>query len=185
MTALPGSSLLPLAEKSNVSIGNSPSVALSDANGTPLPGLALSSALAVQKLSGKQAPLLLPRAGAFSPRQLPASGETIPQSGEGPCATLLLLRLLTGRTHQLRAQLALRGFSIIGDSRYAGPRFSRMLLHALALSLPDDEALFQAAQLPKAEGRLEVSAQPSWPSPFVPDLALLARARRRMADAMA
>jgi len=56
-----------------------------------------------------------------------------------PRASLLLIRLLTGRTHQLRVQLQTRGHPIVGDRKYrlassrpeeSGP----MLLHAYALA---------------------------------------------------
>ena len=53
----------------------------------------------------------------------------------GP-ATLLLVRLLTGRKHQIRVQIASRGCPVIGDVKYGGPRFFPMLLHAWRLTLP-------------------------------------------------
>ncbi len=50
-------------------------------------------------------------------------------------ATLLLMQLLTGRRHQIRAQAALRGHPLLGDARYgaAGPARSQPLLHAAAI----------------------------------------------------
>jgi 23S rRNA pseudouridine955/2504/2580 synthase len=51
-------------------------------------------------------------------------------------ATLLRLRILTGRTHQIRAQLAARGHPLIGDRKYGGP-LGHMMLHAWRVSLPD------------------------------------------------
>ena len=50
-------------------------------------------------------------------------------------ATLLLLQLLTGRRHQIRAQAARRGHPLLGDARYgaADPAGSRPLLHAAAI----------------------------------------------------
>ena len=66
-------------------------------------------------------------------------------------ATLLLVRLLTGRTHQIRVQLASRGFPIIGDRRYKGPVCPQLLLHAYRVTLPDG-TLFQSV--------------PDWPKPF-------------------
>jgi tRNA pseudouridine32 synthase/23S rRNA pseudouridine746 synthase len=66
-------------------------------------------------------------------------------AGEG--TTRLLLRPLTGRTHQLRLHLATIGNPILGDSLYAPPsvraRSARLLLHACTLSLAhplDDKA---------------------------------------------
>jgi 23S rRNA pseudouridine955/2504/2580 synthase len=85
-------------------------------------------------------------------------------------ATLLLVRLLTGRKHQIRVQLASRGFPIIGDARYGGPVFRPMLLHAFALALP-----------PEGEEEIgpEWSLFPEWPASFMPDAAALEAARER------
>ncbi len=63
-----------------------------------------------------------------------------------PAATLLLVRLYTGRRHQIRAQAACRGHALLGDTRYA-PRSARHgaarprragppLLHAAAIGCP-------------------------------------------------
>lgn len=66
-------------------------------------------------------------------------------------ATLLLVRLLTGRTHQIRVQLSLRGHPVISDAVYGRKvRGVPMLLHALCLRLPE-RALF---------------ALPDWTGPF-------------------
>jgi len=54
----------------------------------------------------------------------------------GDDASLLRLRILTGRTHQIRAQLASRGHPLIGDRKYGGPP-GRIMLHAWRVSLPD------------------------------------------------
>ena len=50
-------------------------------------------------------------------------------------ATLLLVQLLTGRRHQIRAQAALRGHPLLGDARYgaADPAGGHPLLHAAAI----------------------------------------------------
>ncbi len=51
-------------------------------------------------------------------------------------ASLLLLRLETGRTHQLRVQLAARGFPILGDLKYGAPPSGQgLLLHCLRLEI--------------------------------------------------
>lgn len=48
---------------------------------------------------------------------------------------LLSLRIETGRTHQIRAQLAAAGAPVLGDRLYGGARASRLMLHASRLSL--------------------------------------------------
>jgi 23S rRNA (cytosine1962-C5)-methyltransferase len=48
---------------------------------------------------------------------------------------LLEIRTETGRTHQIRAQLAHVGFPIAGDVAYGGPPAPRLLLHAFRLAL--------------------------------------------------
>ncbi|MDP3426510.1 MAG: RluA family pseudouridine synthase [Humidesulfovibrio sp.] len=70
-------------------------------------------------------------------------------------ATLMQVRLLTGRTHQIRVQLSLRGHPVISDAVYGRKvRGLPMLLHALCLRLPE-RALFLA---------------PAWSGPFaLPD----------------
>ncbi len=55
------------------------------------------------------------------------------QSGE---YSLLLVRLLTGRTHQIRIQLASRGHAIVGDPWYGDRKGEGLKLHAFRLSLP-------------------------------------------------
>jgi 23S rRNA pseudouridine1911/1915/1917 synthase len=50
-------------------------------------------------------------------------------------ASLLEVELETGRTHQIRAQLAEAGLPLLGDPRYGGPPAVRLALHAHALSL--------------------------------------------------
>ena len=68
-----------------------------------------------------------------------------------PGASLLLVRLHTGRTHQIRVQLASRGFALYGDRKYGGPQAPHLLLHACRLALPDGQ---------------EFQSLPSWPSTF-------------------
>jgi 23S rRNA pseudouridine955/2504/2580 synthase len=61
-------------------------------------------------------------------------------------ASLVEVRLETGRTHQIRAQLGSRGHPVCGDAKYGGGR-PPLLLHAWRVSLPG--AVF--------------SAPPGWP----------------------
>lgn len=48
--------------------------------------------------------------------------------------TLLKVVLETGRTHQIRVQLASRSHPVIGDVKYGGVRYPRLLLHASHLA---------------------------------------------------
>jgi 23S rRNA pseudouridine955/2504/2580 synthase len=56
---------------------------------------------------------------------------------QGREASLMLIALLTGRTHQIRVQMARRGHALIGDVKYGGqPCGQGMLLHAWQLGWP-------------------------------------------------
>lgn len=188
MAALPGGRLLPLPEKTGAYEKANPLAPAAAGNADP--GFAASAALAVQRLFADELPRSLRHGSGL--RSL--TGKTpLHGAGDAPdapsCATLLLLRLFTGRTHQLRVQLASRGFPIIGDGRYGSPPFPHMLLHAFALSLPDDgpghPALPRAAEAQAAGGRLEFSLPPAWPAPFAPAPVPLGQARQRLAEAVA
>lgn len=48
----------------------------------------------------------------------------------------LRVRLHSGATHQIRAQLAARGWPLLGDVKYGGPPGPRPALHALRLGFP-------------------------------------------------
>lgn len=60
----------------------------------------------------------------------------------GPGGARLAIRLHTGQTHQIRAQLAREGCPLVGDPKYGGPeappraRCPRPALHALHLTVP-------------------------------------------------
>ncbi|WP_300157637.1 RluA family pseudouridine synthase [Solidesulfovibrio sp.] len=56
--------------------------------------------------------------------------------GHMPTASLLEVRLETGRTQQIRAQLAARGHPIVGDPKYGGGA-PPLLLHAWRVTLTD------------------------------------------------
>ena len=60
----------------------------------------------------------------------------IPEGPQGREHTLLLVRLLTGRTHQIRVQLASRGHAIVGDPWYGKASQEGLKLHACRLVLP-------------------------------------------------
>ena len=96
-----------------------------------------------------------------------------------PAASLLLIRLLTGRKHQIRVQLASRGCPIIGDGRYKGPLFSQMFLHAYAVRIPVEDEIETGS--PQAGICLEYSVPPPWPARFMPEERALAEARQNMA----
>jgi len=74
--------------------------------------------------------------------------------------SLLSVRLLTGRTHQIRVQLASRGFPVVGDGLYgpekAGKKNCGLKLHAFHLRLPACAVLtepLELTQLPSWQGK--------------------------------
>ncbi len=69
---------------------------------------------------------------------------------EGRMRTLLLLRLLTGRTHQIRAQLSSRGHPVSGDPWYGSG--GRLKLHAFRIILPTPDGRSMALELPPPWG---------------------------------
>ncbi|MDR1618076.1 MAG: RluA family pseudouridine synthase [Treponema sp.] len=106
----------------------------------------------VDRLAGKDAAggVLRPvrpagRAGkdAVTGTQLPAGAgkEAVtwvrPLAGAGGF-TLLLAKIATGRTHQIRAQAALRGHPLAGDRKYGG-HGKEFFLHAWTLEIPLEE----------------------------------------------
>ena len=80
--------------------------------------------------------------------------------------SLVQVRLLTGRTHQIRAQLAALDHPVLGDGKYgpAAERSRPLLLHALRLVLPDGRAF---ACLPPWTGPHALTQMPD-PLPYGP-----------------
>lgn len=77
-------------------------------------------------------------------------------------ATLLHVQLLTGRTHQIRVQLASRGHPVVGDLKYGGPKCEQgMLLHAWRFALPGT-----ADKEQDSATELVFEALPPWTGPF-------------------
>ncbi|MFW5733920.1 MAG: RluA family pseudouridine synthase [Oceanidesulfovibrio sp.] len=74
---------------------------------------------------------------------------------DGAC--LVEIRLLTGRTHQIRVQLASRGHPILGDAKYGTAAEMPLLLHAWRIGIPE-------GTLPGAPayGRLVYECLPDW-----------------------
>lgn len=83
-------------------------------------------------------------------------------------ASLVQIRLITGRTHQIRVQLAGLGHPVLGDAKYGRGRrdgCSGMRLHALRVTLPDGRP---ASCLPDWPGPHALAAMPD-PMPDVPE----------------
>ena len=73
-------------------------------------------------------------------------------------ASLVQIRLLTGRTHQIRAQLSNLGHPVLGDAKYGtGRPGTALYLHALRIVLPESQAF---TSLPAWTGQRALSALP-------------------------
>jgi len=68
-------------------------------------------------------------------------------------AALLRVRLETGRTHQIRVQLAEAGWPVLGDAVYGvpSPHLARQALHAERLAFPSPEGREVDARAPLPE----------------------------------
>jgi len=66
-------------------------------------------------------------------------------------ASLVKVRLMTGRTHQIRVQFASRGCPLLGDAKYGGPKGKLMLFsHRITLAHP------------RTGEKITVTAAPDW-----------------------
>lgn len=71
--------------------------------------------------------------------------------------SLMHIRLLTGKTHQIRVQLSSRGHPLCGDIKYGGTEHPPFKLHAMRIVLPDGQC-FEA--LPTWHGDWQVHSLP-------------------------
>lgn len=76
--------------------------------------------------------------------------------------SLLRVRLFTGRRHQIRLQLSMRGFALLGDRRYGGLDVPLLLLHAAHMRVP------AGAYLGHSINERRLYCLPGWPPPFWP-----------------
>ena len=76
------------------------------------------------------------RRGVHEARLSYATRATLPPCEERPPLALLAVRLYTGRTHQIRAQLASRRLPLYGDARYGARTRGGFGLFAASLSFP-------------------------------------------------
>lgn len=67
----------------------------------------------------------------------------------GDCS-LLKIRLYTGRTHQIRVQLASRGYPLVGDRRYGASASAPLQLYAYHLRFPHPDGRSMEFTLPDA-----------------------------------
>jgi len=76
--------------------------------------------------------------------------------------TLVEAEPITGRTHQIRVHAAEHGFAILGDTLYGGAPFSRVCLHARALTLQhpasSDQISFEAPADFRSDPRWDLRA---------------------------
>ena len=114
-----------------------------------------------------------------------SAGATAPDAKEALClvralsiddrASLVQVRLLTGRTHQIRVQLASLGHPVLGDAKYGQARAGATLfLHSLRIAVPEGPVF---ACLPPWSGPRALTAlpeaidcgPPASPPPACPD----------------
>lgn len=79
--------------------------------------------------------------------------------------SLIHIRLITGRTHQIRAQLSACGHPLVGDTKYGGHRSDfPYLLHACRLALP--KSVFQNDIDTLQNDYIIAESLPAWKSPW-------------------
>lgn len=71
--------------------------------------------------------------------------------------SLLQIRILTGVTHQIRAQLAACGYPVLGDSKYGKGGGVGLHLHSFRIILPDGH---EFSILPPWQGTLSLTSAP-------------------------
>ena len=91
------------------------------------------------------------------------------RSVDGQMRSLLLLRLITGRTHQIRAQLSARGHPVSGDPWYGSG--GGLMLHAFRIKLPKPDG-----------ASLDLYLPPPWKGPWNVPEAVLATAKDMQLD---
>ncbi|WP_437645175.1 class I SAM-dependent methyltransferase [Sorangium sp. So ce362] len=95
---------------------------------------------------------------------------------------LLELRPETGRTHQLRVQLAAIGLPITGDPLYGGAEASRLLLHAAELRLEHPATGAAATFRSELPAAFEAWLAASAVDPYAGGVAAVERAMREAAE---
>lgn len=95
---------------------------------------------------------------------------------------LLQLELETGRTHQLRVQLAHEGAPIAGDGLYGGQIAPRLMLHASALALDTAKIAVQSTRPREMDAWLHHDADGELPEDLMPAVEAAFRRRFDLAD---
>ena len=110
----------------------------------PLESLPLEIQLPLTHASAKKMTPHIPNQKK-SPSQKAWKAHTVIHSSPVQFRTFaeLKVEILTGVTHQIRCHLAGKGWPILGDDLYGGPKSSRLWLHAYRLKIPkkDDSHL--------------------------------------------